>query len=93
MTPLNMSQRFAPSPDALESRVGDETVLLHLGNSAYYGLDPVGTRIWELIKAGHDLAGVKAQMLAEYAVDDAVMTADMQRFVGDLLANGILCES
>ena len=47
-----LDRHLAPSPDAAESAVGNETVILHLVNGTYYGLDPVGTRIWGLIKEG-----------------------------------------
>jgi hypothetical protein len=30
----------------VSSQLGDETVILHLEDGVYYGLDPVGTSIW-----------------------------------------------
>jgi hypothetical protein len=32
--------------------VGDETVILDLANGTYYGLDPVGARMWQLMSEG-----------------------------------------
>jgi hypothetical protein len=90
MTDPIMPSRLMPSPDALETRVGDETVLLHLVNAAYYGLDPVGTLIWEGIKSGHDRARIRDDLLAAYDVTPDILTADMDRFLADLLAHDIL---
>ena len=84
--------RLIPSPDALDSRVGDETVLLHLGNSTYYGLDPVGTRIWTLLKEGHDVSAITATLLAEYDVEEAVLAADVDRLLSELVASGIVIQ-
>ena len=35
-----LARRLTVSPQATDSRVADETVILHLGNDTYYGLDP-----------------------------------------------------
>ena len=50
MTSDILDRRFKPSIDAVESSVGDETVILQLASGVYYGLDPVGTRIWGMLK-------------------------------------------
>jgi hypothetical protein len=34
----------------MESRLGEETVILHLGSGVYFGLDAVGTLVWEAIR-------------------------------------------
>ncbi len=40
---LDMNAAYVPCPDAMESRLGEETVILHLGSGTYFGLDAVGT--------------------------------------------------
>lgn len=84
------SRRLTPSPQALESAVGDETVLLHLGNDTYYGLDEVGTRIWSLLKDGAALPAIRDRLAEEYEADPVTIEADMRRFLADLLAHDIL---
>ena len=37
-------------------QVGDETVILDLASGTYFGLDPVGARIWALMGEGKTLA-------------------------------------
>lgn len=88
-----MQQRLAPSSDAVESRVGDETVILHLKNSTYYGLDPVGTRIWALLKDGLAPTEICERIAEEYGVAPDVAEADARKFLDDLKANGIVEEA
>jgi hypothetical protein len=88
-----MTQTFAPSTDAVDSSVGDESVILHLGNSTYYGLDPLGTRIWAMLKNGIQPSAIHLALLAEYDVGAAVLEADMRAFLTDLLAHDILVAS
>jgi len=46
-TTLDVAASYLPSPDAIKSRLGDETVILHLTSGTYFGLDAVGTVVWE----------------------------------------------
>lgn len=76
----------------VESAVGDETVLLHLGNGTYYGLDPVGTRIWAMIREGVATTDICRRLAADYDVDLATIEADARKFLTDLEAQGILID-
>lgn len=87
---IDDNARLTPSDEAIDSIVGDETVILHLDSCAYYGLDPIGTLIWEGLKAGEKLASIRDSILAGYEVTAEVAEADMQRFLQDLIDHGML---
>ncbi len=87
-----LNRILAPSPDAAESAVGDETVILHLVNGTYYGLDPVGTRIWALLKQGLATSDICRQVADEYGVNLAEIEADARNFLGDLEAQGVVVD-
>lgn len=84
--------RVKPSPDAVESAVGDETVILHLKSGTYFGLDPMGTRIWTLIKEGLNPIDICTRLVQEFEVEPEVAEADARRFLGELKANDILVD-
>ena len=88
--PLSLSERLVPSEHAIESRVGDETVLLHLESGTYFGLDAVGTRIWELLKEGRTPQEACDVIVEEYGAAPDVVEADARRFLSDLKANVIV---
>ena len=67
------------SEDVLFQEVGGEAVLLDLASEQYFGLDPVGTRIWELIDPATPLRAILATLCSEY-------DADPDRIARDLLA-------
>ena len=85
-----LDRSLSPSPDAATSAVGDETVILNLVNGTYYGLDPVGTRIWEMLQDGTASGEICRTLAAEYMVDLATIEADTRKFLGELEAQGIL---
>ncbi|MBT6125779.1 MAG: PqqD family protein, partial [Halieaceae bacterium] len=46
---MDLNQVVTLSPDVISQEVSGETVLLDLNSEHYFGLDEVGTRIWQLI--------------------------------------------
>lgn len=85
-----LSRTLTPSEQAIESRVGEETVLLHLENADYCGLDATGTRIWELLKDGSGPAAICRVTADDHAVPMAQVEDDARRFLADLLAHSIV---
>jgi hypothetical protein len=70
--------------------VGDETVILDLASGTYFGLDPVGARIWALMGEGATLAEICATMLEEYEVEREQLEADVLRLAAELLERGLV---
>lgn len=94
ITPMTdlLAATLLPSDQAVESRVGDETVLLHLENGTYYGLDPIGTQIWERLKQGMEPLAICAEIAELYGVALDRVEDDARRFLSDLTAHGILLQ-
>jgi hypothetical protein len=69
----------------VSTRVGEEAVILDLDNAVYYGLDPVGARIFELLVRPTPLHDVLSSVLAEFEVDEDTARTDLLALVGDLL--------
>lgn len=67
-----------------------ETVLLDSETGLYFGLDPVGTRIFQLIVEHHRLAQVFDSMLAEYDVPPAQLEADLLSLARQFQARGLM---
>jgi hypothetical protein len=79
-----------PAPDVLFRDLGDEAVLLDLKSGTYFGLNAVGSRIWQLIAAPAPLGTVRDRLLAEYDVEADQAWRDIQTLVGELLRRGLL---
>jgi hypothetical protein len=71
-------------------KVGEETVLLDFEAGVYYGLDPIGTRMWELLAEGQSLDEVVRCMTAEYEVDAETLTRDLGTLLGELASRGLV---
>ena len=85
-----LTRALTPSDQVVDTGVGDETVLLHLGNGTYYGLDALGTRIWAQLRQGVSAAAICAGIADDYGIAQAEAEADARRFLADLEAHDIL---
>lgn len=89
MTPT-LPQSVQLSDDVLFRELDGEAVLLDLQSERYYGLDSVGTRIWQLIAEHNDTTAVIAAMLAEYEVSEEQLTRDLIDLLGRLAEAGLV---
>ncbi len=85
-----LEARWRISEQAIANSVADETVILHLGNGTYFGLDPIGARLWEALKAGEAPVMICDTVLAEYEVDRATLEADLCSLLEKLASNDLV---
>lgn len=85
-----MKQTISITPDILSQEVSGETVFLNLNSESYFGLDNVGTRIWQLLQEYGDLQKVLDAMLREYDVEEDQMEIDLSELVAKLVEVGIV---
>jgi hypothetical protein len=78
------------SPSVIYRDVSGEIVLLNLQSGVYYGLDPVGSRMWQLLMEQRPLDDVCSVMLEEYDVAAEVLRADLSRLVDELSSKGLV---
>jgi hypothetical protein len=81
---MHPSDTVSIPSQVMARQVGEETVILDLASGTYYGLDPVGARIWELLALGQTLAQVLEQMQSEYTVERERLEADVMALVHTL---------
>ena len=85
--------RYRASPDVLETRVGDEIVLVDLKTDRIYSLNGTAARIWELVSSDRDRAEVERCMVAEFNVAATELAEAIDDIVGTMTRNGLLVPS
>ena len=76
--------------DVIMRQLGDEAVILDLARGMYFGLDPVGTRIWQLIEAGQTLQQVRDSLLDEYDASREQIERDLMDLLLSLRERGLI---
>ena len=87
---MNLNQTITLSPDVISQEVSGETVLLDLESENYFGLDAVGTRIWQLIKENDDLQAIYNTLLEEYEVEEQRLQTDLEAILGEVTQLGLV---
>jgi hypothetical protein len=81
---------FKLSPDVMFRNLEGEAVLLDLGSGTYFGLNEVGTRVWQLVEAGRRPAEIVDVLTAEYEADRATIEADVTRLLDELQSRRLI---
>ena len=87
---MNLDQTVAVSPSVISQEVCGETVILDLESECYFGLDAVGTRVWQLIGEHGDLRRIFTTLLAEYEVEEAQLLKDLEVLLSDAAGRGLV---
>lgn len=67
----------------------DEYVMLDPVPGVYYGLNVVGTAIWQFIQQPRRLGDIQQHVCAEFDVTPERCAADIQTLVADLVSRGL----
>jgi len=78
------------SDEVLLQEVGGEAVLLDLASEQYFGLDPVGTRIWALLGEDDRLQYVHDTLCVEYGAEPARIGPDLLALIDQLAEAGLV---
>ena len=87
------TQKISISEEALSQEVNGETVILDLQSESYFGLDEVGTRIWQLLQEEKDLQKVFDALLQEYDVEAEQLEQYLIELVDKLIEAGLAADS
>ena len=87
---MHLNDKITISSQVVARRVGSDTVILHLGSGTYFGLDPLGSRIWQLMGEGNTLAEICELMLPEYDVTREVLQRDALSLAQNLVAENLI---
>lgn len=70
--------------DLLFNEIDGEVVMLSVENSEYYGMDKVGSRIWELIQHPITLKDLVYKLMGEYEINEEQCISDTISFLNKL---------
>jgi len=77
-------------PHVLVREVADEVVILSLQSEEYFGLDPVGTRMLQLLRSEPSVQRAFDALSAEYDVDDTTLSRDLDLLLQELSSRHLI---
>jgi len=78
------------NPEMISSDMDGETVMMSMENGEYYGLDPVGSRIWSILENEMKVEDIIMQLLDEFEVEKERCEKETLDFLNELHERNLL---
>jgi hypothetical protein len=87
-----MPRHLRISDAAVVRDLDGESVILNIESGIYFGLDRIGTRVWQLIEEHGDVDAIVRVMGDEYDADPQTLRADAEALVAVLIEKRLIIE-
>lgn len=84
------TQRITLPQGVLMREVAGESVILNLNTETYFGLDEVGTRMWQTLTTSETIQHAYDTLISEYDVAPDILRNDLINLVEELANHGLL---
>ncbi|HXA75639.1 MAG TPA: PqqD family protein [Candidatus Acidoferrales bacterium] len=70
--------------------LGEESAILNLKNTVYYGLNPIGARVWNLLQQPRTVGELRDAILDEYDVEAGRCESDLLALLEKMRSEGLI---
>jgi hypothetical protein len=85
-----MSNKYIQNKKVIQSKIGDEVVMLDMDSGFYFGLNSVASIIWGMLEKAISFEEVINELMKEYNVDRQTCEKDTRSFWDQLLERNII---
>ena len=87
---ISFSDRVEVSTHVMVRFLDKQSVFLNLDTECYYGLDEIGTRMWQVVTVAPSIEGAYAELLREFDVEAEQLHQNLSEFLAGLVDIGLL---
>jgi hypothetical protein len=87
---INLDSLVQRNPKLIANQMDGEIVMMSIDNGEYYGLDEVGSRIWELLESQVLVSSLIDSLMVEFNVSKEECERDIVDFLSELFEKGLL---
>jgi len=87
---ISKTSTVVAAKDQVWCELVGEAVILDMKSGVYYGLNPVGARVWSLIQEPRTIGAVLETLLEEYDVEPGCCEAELFALIEDLAGRGLV---
>lgn len=84
MSTITMEAHIRRNQEILFADMAGDTVMMGIEQGEYYGLNAIGTRIWQLLDHDRSVQEICTILRSEYDVSDPQCRDDVRRFLQEL---------
>jgi hypothetical protein len=87
---IGLNSTIKRADDLVSCDLEEETALMSVDQGQYYGLDPIGSRIWALLEQARRVSDLCALLLEEFEVEPSQCEHDVLAFLHDLAQDHLI---
>ena len=87
---LDLATRLRQHPEQIVAEADGEVLMMHIDSGNYYGLNEVGSFLWNRLNTPMSVRELCDAVLAEFDVDEEACVADAVRFLQGMLDDGLI---
>ncbi len=88
--PIHLDSVVRRTNEIVTGNIQNEIVMMSIENGKYYGMNPVGSRIWELIENKVKVSSLCKALQKEFDVQSTVCRSEVLTFLNTLYAKNLL---
>jgi len=82
--------RYIRNSKTISGRLHDELVMMDIGQGKYFSLNPVATRVWDLLENPLSLDELCGRLMEEYEVDIEQCRAEVTEVISEMVKLGVV---
>ena len=87
---ISFADRATIPANVLIRFLDQESVLLNLNTEKYFGLDSVGTHMWQLVTSASSVEAAYNQLIEEFDVEPETLRSNLSDLLNHLVENGLI---
>ena len=87
---ISLDTTIVRTEKVVTADMGNEIVMMSLEKSSYYGLDPIGSKIWDRMETPIRVSDLCQGLLGDFDVEQEQCETDVLVFLNELYENDII---
>ncbi len=87
---VTLQSVISRNPEIIHSAMDDEVVMMSVDQGLFFGVDKIGTHIWNLLETPAKVDGLIEKLVTHYDVDPELCKNDTLLFLNDMLVKKVI---
>lgn len=87
---LSSQTMVMASQEQISCDLGEEAAILGMRSGVYYGLNPIGARVWNLLQQPRSVGEIRDAIVGEYDVTAEYFEPDLIKLLQQMLREGLV---
>ncbi|NWF35530.1 lasso peptide biosynthesis PqqD family chaperone [Mariprofundus sp. KV] len=87
---LQMDNVIRRNPEIVHSDMDGETVMMSVNEGNYYGLNGVGSQIWDLLEQEMSVDAICTELLSRFDVEEEQCRSEVLAFLDEMVSSKVI---